>query len=51
MIPFILGAVTGFLFAVLLMVIYAVAVSSSEMSKNEEGWNENRGLPSDGEGH
>lgn len=42
MIPFVLGVITGFLAAVLLMVIYAVAVSSSEMSKNEETWNEQK---------
>ena len=40
MIPFVLGMITGFLAAVLLMVIYAVTKSSSEMSRKEESWNE-----------
>lgn len=40
MIPFVLGMITGFFLAVLLMVIYAVAISSSEMSRKEETWNE-----------
>lgn len=40
MIPFVLGVITGFLLAVLLMVIYAVAISSGDMSRNEESWNE-----------
>ena len=40
MIPFVLGVIKGFLAAVLLMVIYAVAISSGGMSRNEEIWNE-----------
>ena len=40
MIPFVLGTITGFLLAVLLMVIYAVAISSGDMSRKEESWNE-----------
>ena len=40
MIPFVLGIITGFLLAVLLMVIYAVAISSGDMSRKEESWNE-----------
>lgn len=40
MIPFVLGMITGFLAAVLLMVIYAVAISSGDMSRSEESWNE-----------
>lgn len=40
MIPFVLGVITGFLAAVLLMVIYAVAISSGDMSRKEESWNE-----------
>ena len=40
MIPFVLGMITGFLAAVLLMVIYAVAISSGDMSRKEESWNE-----------
>lgn len=42
MIPFVLGMITGFLLAVLLMVIYAVTKSSSDMSRNEETWNEQK---------
>ena len=42
MIPFVLGMITGFLAAVLLMVIYAVTKSSSKMSRNEEIWNEQK---------
>lgn len=40
MIPFVLGVITGFLLAVLLMVIYAVAISSGDMSRREEGWDQ-----------
>ena len=40
MIPFVLGMITGFLAAVLLMVIYAVAISSGDMSRKEESRNE-----------
>ena len=40
MIPFVLGIITGFLLAVLLMVIYAVAISSGDMSRREEGWDQ-----------
>ena len=42
MIPFVLGLITGFFLAVLLMVIYAVTKSSSDMSRNEEIWNEQK---------
>lgn len=42
MIPFVLGMITGFLAAVLFMVIYAVTKSSSEMSRKEESWNEQK---------
>lgn len=42
MIPFVLGMITGFLAAVLLMVIYAVAISSGDMSRKEESWNEQK---------
>ena len=38
MIPFVLGIITGFMLAVLLMVIYAVAISSGYMSRKEEEW-------------
>lgn len=40
MIPFVLGLICGFLFAIFLLLIYAVIRSSSEMSRNEESWNE-----------
>ena len=42
MIPFVLGTITGFFLAVLLMVIYAVAISSGDMNRNEEIWNEQK---------
>lgn len=40
MIPFVLGLICGFLFAIFLLLIYAVIRSSSDMSRNEEIWNE-----------
>ena len=40
MIPFVLGAITGFLFAVFLLVLYAVVRASGEANRREESWNE-----------
>ena len=40
MIPFVLGTITGFLFGVFLLVLYAVVRASGEASRREEEWND-----------
>lgn len=43
MIPFILGFIGGFAFAILCLMIYAVLRASSMRSREEEAWVENIG--------
>lgn len=43
MIPFILGFIGGFAFAILCLMIYAVLKASSMRSREEEAWVENIG--------
>ena len=38
MIPFVLGVITGFLFGVFLLVLYAVVRASGEANRKEEKW-------------
>lgn len=40
MIPFILGFIGGFAFAILLLTIYAVMKASSMRSREEEQWDD-----------
>ena len=48
MIPFTLGFIGGFAFAILLLTIYAVIRASSMRSREEEAWVENIGCTMQG---
>lgn len=48
MIPFILGFIGGFAFAILCLMIYAVLKASSMRSREEEAWVENIGCTMQG---
>lgn len=48
MIPFILGFIGGFAFAILCLMIYAVMKASSMRSREEEAWVENIGCTMQG---
>ena len=48
MIPFILGFIGGFAFAILCLMIYAVLRASSMRSREEEAWVENIGCTMQG---
>jgi hypothetical protein len=48
MIPFTLGFIGGFAFAILLLTIYAVLRASSMRSREEEAWVENIGCTMQG---
>lgn len=48
MIPFTLGFIGGFAFAILLLIIFAVVKESSMRSREEEAWVENIGCTMQG---